>query len=45
MRSEQQVEKLIKKIENKLTLTDYYLGVLSTLKWLKGDPFEPNQQE
>jgi hypothetical protein len=43
MRSTEEVEKLISKIQDKLVLTDYDLGVLSTLKWLKGQP-EPCQE-
>ena len=36
MKAEKDIEKLLKDIEDKLTLTDYDLGVIQTLKWFKG---------
>jgi len=32
------VEKLLQKLKEKDILTDYDLGVLATLKWLRGKP-------
>lgn len=42
MQSEQKVKALKAKVETKLVLTDYDLGVMNTLKWLIGgyDPYD-----
>jgi hypothetical protein len=34
----QKAELLMKRIEDKTVLTDYDLGVLHTLKWVRGGP-------